>query len=126
MKKQGNLFFYPKNGFFGTKKVEITLISRAISTSVTQRYKISKRNANPLTLVNTNIISHFSSFFAFKIVTSLAGISNLGQHSLRSYLSSEIPIKSHPIRRRHNMTSLRLRPLRLCVKNRRQNCGGFA
>ena len=63
MKKQCNLFFAPKNGIFETKKVEITLISRAISTSVTQRYKIPKRNANPLTLVNTNIILHFSSFF---------------------------------------------------------------
>jgi hypothetical protein len=66
LKKQGNLFFDPKNGFFGTKKVETALISRAISTSATQRYKIPKRNANPLTLVNTNIISHFSSFFAYK------------------------------------------------------------
>ena len=64
MKKQGNLFFDPKNGFFETKKVEIPPIPRGISTSVVQRYKISKRNANPLTLVNTNIISHFSSFFA--------------------------------------------------------------
>ena len=43
--------------------MEITLIPRAISTSVIQRYKISVRNANPLTLVNTNIISHFLSFF---------------------------------------------------------------
>ena len=43
--------------------METTLISWAISTSVIQRYKISKRNANPLTLVNTNIILHFSSFF---------------------------------------------------------------
>ena len=43
--------------------MEITLVSWAISTSVIQRYKIWVRNANPLTLVNTNIISHFSSFF---------------------------------------------------------------
>ena len=64
MKKQGNLFFAPKNGVFRIKKVEITPILRAISISVVQRYKISKRNANPLTLVNTIIISHFSAFFA--------------------------------------------------------------
>mgnify|MGYP003530947709 CR=1 FL=1 len=83
MKKLGNLFFDPKNGFFGTKKVEITLISRAISTSVTQRYKISKRNANPLTLVNTNIIFHFSAFFTVEIVPRLTGISDIGQHALR-------------------------------------------
>ena len=83
MKKQGNLFFAPKNGFFGTKKVEITPIHRGISTSVVQRYKICKRNANPLTLVNTNIISHFSSFFACKMVPHLAGISNIEYYSLR-------------------------------------------
>jgi hypothetical protein len=67
LKKLGNLFFDPKNGFFAIKKVEITLISWAISTSVAQRYEISKRNANPLTLVNTNIILHFSAFFRVRI-----------------------------------------------------------
>ena len=36
---------------------------RAISTSVVQIYNISERNANPLTLVNTIIILHFSLFF---------------------------------------------------------------
>ena len=44
--------------------MEIPSIPRGISTSVVQRYKISERNANLLTLVNTNIISHFSAFFA--------------------------------------------------------------
>ena len=64
MKKQGNLFFDPKNGIFETKKVETSPIPGGVSTSVIQRYKISKRNANPLTLVNTICISHFSAFFA--------------------------------------------------------------
>jgi hypothetical protein len=89
LKKLGNLFFAPKNGIFETKKVEITLISWAISTSVTQRYKISKRNANPLTLVNTNIISHFSAFFGCGLV----------QESLGRYGR----IKSHLIRRRQRL-----------------------
>ena len=40
---------------------------RAISTSVVQRYKISVRNAHPLTLVNTTFILHFSSFFPVAI-----------------------------------------------------------
>ena len=75
MKKQGNLFFDPKNGFFGIKKVEIALILGAISISVVQRYKIWERNANSLTLVNTNIIPHFSSFFKCGLVPCLTGIS---------------------------------------------------
>ena len=54
-------------GFLRQKKVEITLISWAISTSVMQRYKISVRNANSLTFVNTTFISHFSTFFGSKI-----------------------------------------------------------
>ena len=36
---------------------------RDISTSVVQRYKISDRNANVLTLVNTVFVLHFSAFF---------------------------------------------------------------
>jgi hypothetical protein len=54
--------------------VEIALILWAISISVVQRYKIWERNANPLTLVNTNIISHFSSFFGCEMVPRLIGI----------------------------------------------------
>ena len=39
---------------------------RAISTSVVQRYEISERNANALTVVNTVFILHFSAFFTDK------------------------------------------------------------
>ncbi len=42
------------------QKVEMSLLFGGISTSVVQRYKISNRNANQLTLVNVNFILLFS------------------------------------------------------------------
>ena len=78
-------------GFLRQKKWRYPRFLGGISTSVAQRYKISERNANPLTLVNANIISHFSSFFGCKMEPYLTGVSDIVIHCS-------------------------LRPLRLCVK----------